>query len=482
MGRKEDSCFVTVRAVAGQADVDVCYVERRGSCGYPGRGIEARRQMTEDGAHPGGWIPVTEADRIAVRAQLERMLASPLFRNSRRYPSLLRFLVEQTLAGNDALLKERTLGVTVFHRAPDYDTNQDTVVRLTASEVRKRIAQYYHQPEHAAELQIDLIPGTYVPVFRKAEPAVGRAPSADGMSVASAAEESEARPVAGPELLRTTSVPGAVAAPAAQRAAVRQWAAWIVGASAVLAAIVGTVAWRQHDEVVARSAEHQLWEPILQDPGQVQLVLSDLSGAVSSAALRDREGGVALSHLLQLGEMVNYRDTLAEAGIVAFLAHHNKPYALALSTQASYPELQRGASVLVGGLSNVWTMRVTAPLRFHFVRRGNSFVYGIEDRKHPEMGGWNVNMAQSFDRATEDYALVARIFDQTTGQPVLVVAGLGANGTNAAAEFLLDPERAAELTAHAPQDWERLNMEAVIRTQILDNHAGPPHLATCVFW
>ena len=444
-----------------QAAVDVCYVERRGSCGppgNPGRVNEARRQMAEDGAQPGDWIPVTEADRRAVRNQLERMLASPLFRNSRRYPSLLRFLVEQTLAGNDASLKERTLGVTVFHRAPDYDTNQDTVVRLTASEVRKRIAQYYHQPEHAEELQIDLIPGTYVPVFRRVEPAVG------------------------PELLRTTPVPGAVAAPAAWRATRRQWAAWVVGTAAVVAAILGSVAWRQHEEAVTRSAEYQLWEPILQEPGQVQLVLSDLSGAVNSAALRDREGGAILMQLLQLGEMVNYRDTLAEAGIVAFLAHHNKPYALALSTQASYPELQRGASVLVGGLSNVWTMRVTAPLRFHFVRRGDSYVYGIEDRKHPERGGWNVNMAQSFDRATEDYALVGRIFDQTTGQPVLVVAGLGANGTNAAAEFLLDPERAAELNAHAPQNWERLNMEAVIRTQILDNHAGPPHLVTCVFW
>jgi hypothetical protein len=168
--------------------------------------------------------------------------------------------------------------------------------------------------------------------------------------------------------------------------------------------------------------------------------------------------------------------------LVAFLARHDKRFALELSTRTSYPDMQRGASVLVGGLDNLWTMRVTGPLRFHFVRRGSSYVYAIEDRQHPELGGWNVNMVQSFDRATEDFAIVARIFDQTTGRPVLVVAGLGANGTNAAAQFLLDPVRTAELTAYAPRDWQRLNMEAVIRTQILDNHAGPPHLVTCVFW
>jgi len=51
--------------------------------------------------------------------------------------------VEQTLAGNEDNLKERTLGVEVFHRTPDYDTNLDPVVRLCAGEVRKRIAQYY---------------------------------------------------------------------------------------------------------------------------------------------------------------------------------------------------------------------------------------------------------------------------------------------------------------------------------------------------
>jgi cysteine synthase len=93
-----------------------------------------------------------------------------------------------------------------------------------------------------------------------------------------------------------------------------------------------------------------------------------------------------------------------------------------------------------------------------------------------------VDLSQPPDHASEDFALVARIFDQTTGRPVLVVAGLGANGTTAAVQFLLDPARTAELTAHAPRNWQRLNMEAVVRTQILDNHAGPPHLVVCTFW
>ena len=111
------------------------------------------------------WRPSTDDERKAVRDQLERMLASSLFRNSKRYPALLQYVVEQSLEGKDHLLKERVLGIEVFHRQPDYDTNQDTIVRLTAAEVRKRIALYYQQPEHDVELRIYLHPGSYAPHF-----------------------------------------------------------------------------------------------------------------------------------------------------------------------------------------------------------------------------------------------------------------------------------------------------------------------------
>jgi hypothetical protein len=73
--------------------------------------------------------------------------------------------VEQTLAENEDSLKERTLGIEVFHRPADYDTNLDPVVRLCAVEVRKRLFQYYESPAHVDELRIELNPGSYIPVF-----------------------------------------------------------------------------------------------------------------------------------------------------------------------------------------------------------------------------------------------------------------------------------------------------------------------------
>ena len=68
------------------------------------------------------WTPESEAERNAIREQLERILSSPLFRKSKRFPNLLRFVVERSLHGHSEPLKERTLGIEVFGRAPDYDT------------------------------------------------------------------------------------------------------------------------------------------------------------------------------------------------------------------------------------------------------------------------------------------------------------------------------------------------------------------------
>src|SRR5579863_4863070 len=111
--------------------------------------------------------PLADAPRI--REQLERLLVHPLFANSKRYPALLAYAVEQTLQGNASELKERSIGVEVFGRSPSYDANADPVVRITAGEVRKRLTQYYYDPVHRGEIVIELPTGSYVPTFREAE-------------------------------------------------------------------------------------------------------------------------------------------------------------------------------------------------------------------------------------------------------------------------------------------------------------------------
>ena len=75
----------------------------------------------------------------------------------------MRYVVEHAAENHPESLKERCLGVEVFGRDPNYDTSQDPVVRSTAGEVRKRLAQYYVEWGHQDEIRISLPPGSYNP-------------------------------------------------------------------------------------------------------------------------------------------------------------------------------------------------------------------------------------------------------------------------------------------------------------------------------
>ena len=82
-----------------------------------------------------------DEEKFAILAQLERLLATPYFSHSRRFPAFLRYIVRTTVDGQGDQLKERTIGVEIFGKNADYDTALDPIVRVTAGEVRKRIAQ-----------------------------------------------------------------------------------------------------------------------------------------------------------------------------------------------------------------------------------------------------------------------------------------------------------------------------------------------------
>jgi len=141
-------------------------IVRSGPGQGPG-GVSPPSPVGAPGGPPGDAPPPADA----IQEQVVRILASPLFRNSKHYPRLLKYVVEQTLAGHGASLKERALGVEVFGRDAHYDTTADPVVRTSACEVRKRIAQYYQEAGRAAEIRIDLPAGSYVPEFHFPEKA-----------------------------------------------------------------------------------------------------------------------------------------------------------------------------------------------------------------------------------------------------------------------------------------------------------------------
>jgi hypothetical protein len=87
-----------------------------------------------------------------------------------------------------------------------------------------------------------------------------------------------------------------------------------------------------------------------------------------------------------------------------------------------------------------------------------------------------------YQEFSHDYALVARVHDSTTGQPIVIAAGIGDAGTESAGEFLSNPNYFAALVKQAPSNWPSMNMEVVIEAAVVDGHPGPPRILAVEFW
>src|SRR6185437_11271567 len=105
-------------------------------------------------------------EAAVVRQHLEAVLASHAFAGSKRTQEFLRLIVRHALDGEVDALRERMIGAELFGRPISYDTGNDSVVRVRASEVRKKLAQYYSELGGIEPpIHIELPAGSYVPRF-----------------------------------------------------------------------------------------------------------------------------------------------------------------------------------------------------------------------------------------------------------------------------------------------------------------------------
>jgi TolB-like protein len=116
--------------------------------------------------------PVSKPDGLSpeeaglVRDHLKEVIASRAFAGSKRAQDFLQLIVEHALAGRFDSLRERMIGAEMFGRSIDYDTANDAVVRVKATEVRRKLAQFYQESGKKPEVRIELPIGSYVPKFQ----------------------------------------------------------------------------------------------------------------------------------------------------------------------------------------------------------------------------------------------------------------------------------------------------------------------------
>jgi hypothetical protein len=397
-----------------------------------------------------------------IERQLKRIQSSPHFTHSHRYPNFLNYVVHKALEGRQDELKERTIGIEAFGRPPGYNLNDDPIVRITAGEVRKRLAQYYYEAGHQDEVRIELHPGSYIPEFKFF------APGSTQESIEPAAVKTLA-PVMAPAL-KFEDTPRRLA-----RSFIKLSAGPVIAiAISILAAVIGAGFL-----LLRPSPLDEFWQPVthagnpvLISVGSVMALLDHRPAEFTGSSIGD--------HPLY-SDPVALADTIAIATLQQVLANHNKASSIQSSAETTFSDLQRGPVILVSGFNNPWTMRLIDPLRFHFVRP-ELHEFEIQDRTDPNNKKWSINTLTPYYEMNRDFGLVARFHDPTTDQIIVVSAGIGENGTVAASQLLSNERFFKELRKEQKLPRREQNFEAVIETQIINGRLGPPRIVATYLW
>jgi hypothetical protein len=418
------------------------------------------------------WRPETKADAQAVLKELNEVLGSPHFCNSKRYPALLRYVVEHTLAGQAENLKERTLGIEVFGRAATYDTSLDTVVRYTAGEIRKRLLLYYHDQGRSARIQIHLPAGSYVPEF------VCTQSEADELTPASGSLETERAlpttesprlPVGLPPTAEPES-PAAVVATAVGEGRSSGWKIW-AGFGLLLILICGGVLALRFNWAQRPDAVEQFWAPLAHEPGTT---LVCLGGVVFE---QDKYSGV-----ITAGKDIDYPFVSMQIAaslprVSQVLDQEKRAYEVESAASTPITQMRDRPVVLLGAYNNEWTMRILNPLRYRFSPEP---VESIFDSQNPAIQ-WSRDKSIPYSKA-DDYALVARFRDPSTDGFVVVLAGLGRNGSEAAAEFATSPHYMAMVRDRVGSQLQNKNIEIVLKVNVFDGKTGAPSIVAVHTW
>jgi hypothetical protein len=378
------------------------------------------------------------------RQELHRVLESKYFNNSPKKSRFLEFVAEQTFSGEGEKLNEYLIGVEVYERGVDFDPQQNPIVRVQAHEIRHLLKKYYEQEGKSNLIRMDLPAGHYVPVFRR-----NTGEDSDFDSSASGLG------VAGKR--KSNRLP---------------WLLILVlsGLCVVLAILLVNLRAKQQS-LQSRAQSNALpdslqwfWKPFLSplDPPLITIPNHPLLRAAHDG---DSEQTVARGHEIAKSDFPEFRDTIHFHELKRFLfvpsltdftsvgetlgvvelcqmfSSVGQKCRVQQSRLVNLDEIKTQNSILLGG-NQAWSGRVFLNLQgFHF--QG-----GVILNRNPQPGEQTVYKPE-FDSVSNqlirDYALVLMLPNETKDRRVLLIYGIYTQGSQAAIEYLINPERMAEL-------------------------------------
>jgi hypothetical protein len=169
------------------------------------------------------------------------------------------------------------------------------------------------------------------------------------------------------------------------------------------------------------------------------------------------------------------------ARVVGVLEAKGKKVLIRRESASSFSDLREGPVVLIGAFNNEWSLRLTHPLRYSLALDGDKHLIYIKDVENPSSRSWSWRTDQSTSHhggpgapILKDYALISRIRNSETGHVVVVIGGLYTYGTEAAGEFLTDPQFIQAIAKAERSDPAHQNLQIVLETTVTDETPGPP--------
>lgn len=455
---------------------------------------------THSGQHLTVWEMAEVARTAEGKALLHRLLSEitegAAFKGSHRSAQFLEYVVQQSASGDIERLKERLIGVELFGRLPSYDTGDDAIVRVTATDVRKRLLQHYSsRAGSSSEFRISLPLGKYVPE-------VVRNPVSRVDVLAPSFLEAH------PQQVSPVSESSAVDIPASlqkSKLAWWQWAAPALGIAMMLVGIILAVAnWpRQTSGRDLQNSHPTPWGTLLNGSSSVLIVASDPN---IEEIQRIAHGNVTLSdyanqhylphnaHQLSFEQISFMKDILRGnkiasvdgtiiAGLVALVPSGQPRPSIKAARDIRMPDLETNGNLIFLGSprSNPWTSIYDPILDFHFVFDERIQQELIRNMK-PAKGERNeyIPTAGGFDTG-QSFATVS-IFQNPghTGR-VLIIAGANGEGTEAAGALITDPTRWDTVLQHCHLTGpvEKRSMQLLLQLGTMAGSASDVTVVAC---
>jgi len=407
-------------------------------------------------------IAESKEDIATLQQHITEIVEGTAFKGSHRSGQFLKYIVDQSIAGNFDSLKERVIGMELFGRSPSYDTGEDAIVRVTASDVRKRLLQHYGRYGSASEFRLRLPLGSYIPeITREGHGKRGQhngiethqEPAASTHDLAPAPHE----PVA---ISPSVSLPVAALHPTGQ--ITRQLLPWGILLVALNLAFL-SILWNRSSRTEAATRPTFPWSALLNPSHVTHLITSDpniaqiqgLTGVQISASDYANHNYIPEPNKLtpeqdQFCRVILRGDTsLVDTPIavhIAELAQANSTKIdvhAARSIQLSDLKTDDNFIFLGSPRSDPWTALFSDQLDFRFFfdkATQQEIIQNVHPRPHelpayiPTAAGWATG---------QSYAVIALVQNLDQNGQVLLLAGANAEGTEAAGRLVNDQPRLA---------------------------------------